>query len=412
MSETVRTLKLEVVTDELITAKSRVTNLSKEIKDLSKNYAENKDEIAKKTEQMLTEKEAVKELTAIQKNKIIIEKNGADSIKGMRAQLALNTIELNKMTVAERETSVRGVELTKETKNLSDQLKKTEKSVGDTRREVGNYKDQTKEALAESGLFATQQGILSKAMATSKAVILLVAGAFKTLRGAIIATGIGALIVALGTLAAYFTRTEEGANKVKVVLAGIRGAIDVLLDRLTNFGEGLASIFSGEFKKGIKQIGDSFKGVGEEMKRETKQAAALQSQLNALIIAEREFLEVKEEQNATIAELRLAAKDEDASIKQRLESLDKAKELQEEINKKEVQFAKDRARIATEQEKMAISDPEAKQAAAEARAAASRAERDAAEQLRTIQTERLRLVRQVRGEESKAHDEKMKEAQS
>ena len=63
----------------------------------------------------------------------------AESVETLRARLAKNTIELNKMSVAERTTGTAGKELVAQTKALSDQLKDLEKGVGDTRRNVGNY---------------------------------------------------------------------------------------------------------------------------------------------------------------------------------------------------------------------------------------------------------------------------------
>jgi hypothetical protein len=45
--------------------------------------------------------------------------------------------------------------------------------------------------------------------------------AMKTLKGAIMATGIGALLIAVGSLIAYFTGTERGAQKLRVGMAAL-----------------------------------------------------------------------------------------------------------------------------------------------------------------------------------------------
>ena len=52
--------------------------------------------------------------------------------------------------------------------------------------------------------------------------------AMKSLRGAIIATGVGALLVAITSLSAWFKRTEEGAQALRVVMAGLGAAVDVI----------------------------------------------------------------------------------------------------------------------------------------------------------------------------------------
>ena len=55
------------------------------------------------------------------------------------------------------------------------------------------------------------------AVATSKTSL-----AMKILRGAVISTGIGALVIALGSLIAYFTSTQEGIDKVNKVLTPLK----------------------------------------------------------------------------------------------------------------------------------------------------------------------------------------------
>jgi hypothetical protein len=42
-----------------------------------------------------------------------------------------------------------------------------------------------------------------------------------TLKGAIISTGIGALVVVVASLAAYFTQTERGGDKLNVIMVQI-----------------------------------------------------------------------------------------------------------------------------------------------------------------------------------------------
>ena len=44
----------------------------------------------------------------------------------------------------------------------------------------------------------------------------------KTFKGALISTGIGALVVAVGSLVAYFTQTQRGAEKLEVAMAGLK----------------------------------------------------------------------------------------------------------------------------------------------------------------------------------------------
>ena len=63
------------------------------------------------------------------------------------------------------------------------------------------------------------------------------------MRGAIIATGIGALIIAITSLTQAFTRSEEGQNKFAKILGVIGSVTGNLLDLLADLGEGIISVF-------------------------------------------------------------------------------------------------------------------------------------------------------------------------
>ena len=67
--------------------------------------------------------------------------------------------------------------------------------------------------------------------------------ALKSLRVAIISTGIGALLIAVVALGQAFTRSEEGQNKFAKILAVIGSVVDNLLDVLADLGENILSAF-------------------------------------------------------------------------------------------------------------------------------------------------------------------------
>ena len=66
----------------------------------------------------------------------------------------------------------------------------------------------------------------------------------KTMRGAIIATGIGALIIAVTSLGAAFTNTEEGQNKFNKIMGVIGSVTGNLIDILASLGEKLIWVFT------------------------------------------------------------------------------------------------------------------------------------------------------------------------
>jgi len=101
-------------------------------KSLSEEYLQNSVEIKRLTTEMRSnEQQLVKLNTA--------NKAAAGSNEQLRAQLSVLTSQYNKLSEAERNNTVSGQVLGKQIKNISDQLKATEGSVGDFRRNVGDY---------------------------------------------------------------------------------------------------------------------------------------------------------------------------------------------------------------------------------------------------------------------------------
>ena len=124
-----------------------------------------------------------------------------------------------------------------------------------------NVKANTKEAEqsinnVNGGLKETQQvsgeltgsldkmtgGAISKFTAF-KGTLKGVTGGFKSMRIAIISTGIGALIVGIGALTAAFTGSEEGQNKFAKIMSVIGAITGNLIDLLADFGEGIIDVF-------------------------------------------------------------------------------------------------------------------------------------------------------------------------
>ncbi|RFP65930.1 hypothetical protein D0N36_06920 [Hymenobacter lapidiphilus] len=100
-------------------------------------------------------------------------------------------------------------------------------------------------------------------------------GAARILKLALIATGLGAFLVVIGSLITYFTQTAEGGRIVETVMAKIGATIDVVTDRIGNFGKVAAQFFSGNFSQAAETARASFRGIGDEIARETKLAGDL-----------------------------------------------------------------------------------------------------------------------------------------
>jgi len=201
---------------------------------------------------------------------------------------------------------------------------------------------------------------------------------FNAIKVGIASTGIGLLVLALGSLITYFTQSQKGADKLKVAFSAIGATISVLVDRLSTFGGGLLKILSGDFSEGVDMLKDSFKGLGEEIRNEAAAATDLEKANQKLQDREIAMIKTRAEARRDIEAAKLASADQTKTIQERGEALERAIELEKKVANEEIAIAKERARIITEQNALGESmreDLEA-QAEAEARVIQLEAERD------------------------------------
>ena len=91
-----------------------------------------------------------------------------------------------------------------------------------------------------------------------KTNVIGVVKSFKNLRVAIIASGIGALVLAVVALGQAFTRSEAGQNKFAKLMGVIGSIINNLLDVLADLGEALIKAFEDP-QQAIKDFGNLIK---------------------------------------------------------------------------------------------------------------------------------------------------------
>ena len=81
---------------------------------------------------------------------------------------------------------------------------------------------------------------------------------FSTLRGAIAATGIGALILAFTSLLSFFTKTERGAQALRVITAGLGAAFGAVSDVVVQLGENIFNAFQNP-QKALEDLGENIR---------------------------------------------------------------------------------------------------------------------------------------------------------
>jgi hypothetical protein len=191
---------------------------------------------------------------------------------------------------------------------------------------------------------------------------------FKTLRGAIIATGLGALLIAVTSLVSYFTQTERGAQKLRVVMAALGAAVGAVTDAVISLGEGLFKLFTGDFKGAIETVRKGFANIGDEIRNDVKAAVELEETMNRIKVAERELIVERAEANKELRAQRLIAEDLNRTVEERIAAIRRANAIEERVFQKELSTARERLRVLQEQANLSESNEETLNQIAEQRA--------------------------------------------
>ena len=139
-----------------------------------------------------------------------------------------------------------------EIKKASENVEKLEDSVSSLNDTIDDTSSALSDIGVDTGVFDSLKGKISGAVNGAKKFI----GSMRTLKGAIAATGIGLLVVALGSLFSYFKNSEKGARTLSIASE----ALGVIVGKLTNFatdlGEKIFNTFSNP-KQAIQDLKDA-----------------------------------------------------------------------------------------------------------------------------------------------------------
>ena len=263
-----------------------------------------------------------------------------------------------------------------------------------------------------------------------KKSIIAVAKGFFTLKGAIIASGIGLLVIALVAVTQAFKGSEEGQNKFSKIMYGIGVVMDNILDLLADLGEkiiyafenpveslkafgkaiidnivnrfmgmlelipaigsAISELFSGNFSKagriatnamgkvvyGIENVVEKTEAAIiasqkyiEQQKKELKIANQISADRAFADVLERKLLVSRAKLQTEIAKLKLKSREEETvSAQGRKQALLDAQALEDGLLKKELEVAQLRFDSIKKENTLARSTKEAKLAEAQAEA--------------------------------------------
>lgn len=244
-------------------------------------------------------------------------------------------------------------------------LKDGEKAVDDFKGAAGSVLDEfasmfginmsgVNDAIGTAGKSLNFLGQSFKAAAKGGDILALSA---KLLKVALISSGIGAIVVALGSLTAYFTKSGKGADQFARILMQVKSVVNNVIDRLAVFGKGLYEIITGKFRQGWETMTGAFKGMGDEIKEDWKAAGDLADRFDALDDKERELTVSLSARKAKAEELRQLAKEETEDSKKKLQLLNEATKLIKNAYGDEIDLEKERLALMKEKLAMQSSDP-------------------------------------------------------
>lgn len=179
------------------------------------------------------------------------------------------------------------------------------------------------------------------------------AGVWTKIRTAMIASGVGAIVLAIvaaiATLVAYFTKTEAGAEKLERGLAGVSAALDVILGAAAKVGEvlvGLVTNFDETIKKlSFANVVKGFKDTATEASKAATAAADLKGREQDLEDARRESLVTQAKLRAEADKLRKIEDDKTKTGAERLAAAKRASEIEQQIQKQNIDFAREEANV-------------------------------------------------------------------
>ena len=397
------------------TVKVSTADAVKNVDKLTKAVEEQNDELLIMEGQLLDAERALSKLGPKQLNRI---KDTKDYIKQLKQKITLEKKGAKLLSASQK----------KATKDLVN----TKKASVDYSGIVGKLDSQT------GGLISGFGGMVKGLKNATKG--------FKTMKLAIISTGLGALVVIMASLYAAFTSSEEGQKKWAAVMEVVGAVVSVFMDRLAALGSGLiklftepietlkgfgksikefvmdkvdevvkslgfmgsalSKLFSGDFSGALEDAGKGITGLNkalnpvnaitmaivkntkeliDEITKEAKVAMNIAAQKKKACKIENELITEK-----AIAErdrqalLDKAAKKDIYSAAQRIKFLEEAGKVEDKINEKQITLAKLKLKTQQDLNKQGLSDKKDVKAELELKA-----------QLINLETQRLVKAKQL-----------------
>lgn len=282
--------------------------------------------------------------------------------------------------------------------------------------------DAAKDVLNDFGLMDTGIGkMASGVMAFGQKAISV----FKGIKGAAAATGIGALLIAVTSLVAYFTKTEKGAQSLRKAMAALGQIVSGVVDTFVKIGETLMKIgkIIGKVVTGQESLKDAWKestqvvkdAVGDIVENyqtlgdRIKESIALQERENQLKVKQREFLVEEARLQVALSEARLKTNDQTLTAEERLKALNDAQSINNQLFNERIRQAKEEYELQKNRNALASSTEEDLQKEAELQANLIKLEADRNAANKEFSDQKSALIK-AEADKAKAAEEAAKKA--
>ena len=236
---------------------------------------------------------------------------------------------------------------------------------------------------------------------------------FGSIKAGLMSTGIGLFIVAIGSLVQYFKDSEEGASKLKEILAQIGVVVGNITDIVSDLGKSFFKLLTGDFagfKEGLAEVTQGVKDFGETTKKEMAQAQQLEKDRLALQKFEREAIVEKARTEKDMMELRLKARDfEKFAAEERLAFMREANVLAAEQLEKDLFVAKEKLRFQVEENSYSKSTQQNLDDEAALQAAVFNLERSNFSERKRLKSEEQAIVKEIAASNKQIAADKQKE---
>lgn len=344
--------------------------------------------------------QALRDATREQTLRIKAEQASANSVEQLRAELARLTQEWKSLDMG----SAKFQELTAQISETSNKLKAAEGSVGDFRRNVGDYENAIKSAIMPT------QGFTGQLAAMAQAPGGIIAGLNGMTKAALtfIATPIGATITAIVAVVSAFSKgirsSEENTAKFNKILAPLQVALDAVLNVLQKTVGWILDYVSFSLKAADATVGfiASLVGLGDEydkLAEKAREGMELEQRRIDLTRKTRKLNEEEKEQQVEIAELRNKVAQKDRyTHEERLAFLDEAIKKETDIAEKRKAIAEENLAILEAEAARADNDAEVNEKLSAAKMAVSEATLNLMSRTRELNAQRVEAINAIKAE--------------